>query len=566
MKTSSEHRRPSASHEPWRAAGLRKGRRYGISRQAIDRATERRLAGDWRGACEAAGIDVEFDLDTVRNDHGTEFTEQLLDDLHHLVPDLARLHMPRSWKGLGLLLPEQPALLSRPGGPDGPWLTLKVEPWDERRSRRPVLGLRAEGPVPEHWLSYTPQGKLLPYLRFNVSPSVGHWGHIPHVWETSRHLWDIRRVHEARERWGGNSRRAPFLNPDGTPRPLEEMPGSEPADPAARSEWIDDLHQAGQVTEAFAAAGIEFAAETAPAPESRWSKTRAGSIDPVAAAARLPLSLARVPGELRQLSLAGLGTEFFIPYSGEHRLLFVLAGDTVRAGFAEFDMEAAEETPVLPEVCWARPPDVDVLRDGMSPDELHPLVREAIAPDHVPGTPPEPAFADRTPVRVRCQGEWHEVTPTRTGLEIPHDGAEQTREASLRAFGGRASGCHAVRETWATGGGWLPRALRERRDDLFERVGHGDTDAVLRYLDGGGDPNVRNAGGQTLQHHLALLDHAVLIPRLLAAGADFRAEDLSGEVPLDRIGRWNADPDLKKTLLDMEGGATHGPVQWPDWA
>ncbi|MFL1427550.1 MULTISPECIES: hypothetical protein [unclassified Nocardiopsis] len=206
-----------------------------------------------------------------------------------------------------------------------------------------------------------------------------------------------------------------------------------------------------------------------------------------------------------------------------------------------------------------------MLRDGMSPDELHPLVREAIAPEHVPGAPPEPAFLDRSPVRVRCQGEWHEVAPTSGGLGIPHGEAEQTREESLRALGGSSSGCFAVREAWTTGGDRLPRELRRRRDDLFEHVKHGDTDAVLRYLDGGGDPRVRNAGGQTLVHFLALLDQEILLPRLLAAGADLNAEDLQGRNVLDHIGRRSASPALREALLGTGAEATDGAVSWPDW-
>ncbi|MFY7065250.1 ankyrin repeat domain-containing protein [Nocardiopsis changdeensis] len=526
MKTSSEHRRPSASHEPWRAAGLRKGRRYGISHQAIDRATERRLAGDWRGACAAAGVDVELDLDAVRNEYGTEFTERLLDDLHHLVPDLAKLHMPRSWKGLGLLLPEQPALLSRPGGPNGPWLTLKVEPWYARRSRRPALTVEPAETHPGHYLE---AGRYeYPALhRYNLSSTTAHWEGVPHVWETSRHLWDIRHVHEARERWGGDARRIPFLNPAGGPRALEELPTEDPGagDPVARAEWIDGLHQAGQVVEAFAAAGIRF---------------DAGPV-PMEAAAHLPFSPARIPGELRRLTAAGLGDRFQIPYDKDFLVVFSMDGGVVRAGFVDLDVDTSEIT-AMPEVCWTRPPDIDVLRDGMSPDELHPLVRAAVAPGHAPGEPPAPVFVDRAPARIRCRGEWHEVTPTRTGIRIPHSDEEILREASLKVLGGRSSGCFAVRETWATGAGRLPRELRRRRDNLFEHVRHGDTDAVLRYLDEEGDPHIRSAGGQTLLHYLSLLDHRVLLPRLLEAGADVNAEDLDGRAALRFVsGRLRGD-------------------------
>jgi hypothetical protein len=173
-----------------------------------------------------------------------------------------------------------------------------------------------------------------------------------------------------------------------------------------------------------------------------------------------------------------------------------------------------------------------VLRDGMSPDELHPLIREAVAPARVPGGPPEPAFLDRTPVRVRCQGEWHEVAPGDGGLDVPHGEEEWRREESLQGLGGSSGGCFAAAEAWASGQGRLPRELRRRRDDLFDRVRHGDTGAVVRYLDGGGAPGIRDASGRTLLHHLRFLNHAVLLPRLLAAGLDVDTEDDRGRTPL----------------------------------
>ncbi|QKW31981.1 ankyrin repeat domain-containing protein [Nocardiopsis flavescens] len=528
MKTpsrSSRHRRPSASHEPWRAAGLRKGRLYGVPREAIERAEERRLAGDWRGACAAAGVHVDLDPGALRRAHGSEFTERLLDDLRHLVPDLARLHLPRSWKGVGLVIPGHDALLSRPGGPEGPWLTLGLRDARIIGDQRPTLAVQERRTGPD--LAYSPQGR--PFIpRTARSSPTGHWRGLPQVWETARHLWDSRHTGRARERWGGDAHRVPFLDPDGTPR--KDLPSGDPGpgDPVARAEWIDGLHQAGRVLEAFAAAGIGFAEKVVAAPGGEGPPT----MDPVAVAARLPLSPARLAREVRHLAATGLGTGFQLPVDTHTTLVASLDGDTVRVAFTEFADGFSAGLPVLPDAFWTRPPDVDVLRDGMSPDELHPLVREAIAPDHVPGAPPEPAFADRTPVRVRCQGEWHAVAPADGGLDVPHTDEEWRREESLRGLGGSSSGCFAVAEAWTSGRGRLPRELRRRRDDLFERVRHGDTGAVVRYLDGGGAPGIRDASGRTLLHHLRFLDHEVLLPRLLAAGLDVDTEDDLGRTPL----------------------------------
>ncbi|CAL9511243.1 hypothetical protein SUDANB121_03656 [Nocardiopsis dassonvillei] len=521
MRTASHH--PSVSHGPWRAAGLRRGRRYGIPYAAVERATERRLAGDWRGACTAAGVHVDLDTDALRRAHGSEFAERLLDDLHHLVPDLARLHLPRSWKGVGLIMPGHDALLSRPGGPEGPWLTLGLRDTRIIGDQRPTLAVQERQANPE--IAYSPQGRAFVTRTARSSPT-GHWRGLPQVWETSRHLWDSRCTGEARERWGGNTHRVPFLDPDGTPRTVDRLPAEDPGtgDPVARAEWIDGLHQAGRVAEAFAAAGIEFSPETVVFGSS--------VVDPVAVAARLPLSPARLRGELRHLAATGLGRSFQLPLDARTTMVALLDGEFVRLGFVEFAPRFSAELPVLPEASWTRPPDVDVLRDGMSPDELHPLVHGAIAPGRAPGAPPEPAFADRSPVRVRCRGEWHAVFPGDGVLDVQHSEEERRREESLNVLGGRSSGCFAVAKAWATGSGRLPRALRARRDDLFERVRHGDTDAVVRYLDGGGAPGVRDASGRTLLHHLRFLDHELLLPRLLAAGLDVDTEDDRGRTPL----------------------------------
>ena len=56
-----------------------------------------------------------------------------------------------------------------------------------------------------------------------------------------------------------------------------------------------------------------------------------------------------------------------------------------------------------------RPVDFDLVRHGLLPlEQLHPLVGDAILPG-LAGLfegPPDPV-PDMSPVRVRCQGEWH---------------------------------------------------------------------------------------------------------------------------------------------------------------
>jgi ankyrin repeat protein len=115
---------------------------------------------------------------------------------------------------------------------------------------------------------------------------------------------------------------------------------------------------------------------------------------------------------------------------------------------------------------------------------------------------------------------------------MPHSDEEQQRERALRAFGGAVAGCFAVEQTWTSGEGRLPKALRAQRNELFVRAQHGDTPGVLELLDAGVDPRVRDGSGRTLLHVLNLVDHEALLPRLLAEGLDLEARDLRERTPL----------------------------------
>ncbi|WP_119731826.1 ankyrin repeat domain-containing protein [Thermomonospora amylolytica] len=527
---------------PREAASWRRARRYGVPAWMIERATERRLAGDWRGACAAAGIDVRFDLAAVARNQGPAVAEALEEDLRHLAPDLLRWHLPRVGRGRDALTPGQTVLLGPSHG--GPRLHLTT-PW---------------------WMVHGPQRLALRFGTLESSsqdvyletdwPYCSFWRNLVHDWSGARHLWDVRHTHELLERCGGGNDRAPFHDPDGTPRPAPQAdPG--PADPAGRTEWVTALHDAGDVEGAFAAAGIELDTEPFDLPEY-WG---ADPVDPVFLLSRAPLALTRLEPEIRLLAERGGGARYWIPQT-QHAALLLELGDRLRVRAVAHELWddpwAGDSPPKplrsaapLPEAVWRRLPDLDLLRTGFPPERLHPLVHEALfprAPARPAGPPPQPD--PPAPVRVRCQGAWHEVWFRDGALRLPHTAEEQRREEAMRAFGGAQSGCFAAREAWRSGTGRLPRALRAQRDDLMARVHHGDTPGVLALLDAGVDPHVRDTRGRTLLHKLPLLDHEALLPRLLKAGLDLEARDVERRTPLFAAVVHGGSPALVEALLE----------------
>ncbi|MBB6551736.1 hypothetical protein [Nonomuraea rubra] len=571
-------RTPSRSYPPHEASRLRRIRQYAVPPWMVEQATERRLAGDWRGACAAANVEVTFDLAGIAGTHGTAVATAIEDDLCHFAPDLLRWHLPRLDRGRTTIVPDQVMVLSRPGeAPDASCLYLQTPRWMAHGPQR--LRLRV-GPV-RHRNTY---------LETDWAYSA-FWRDVVQDWSSSRHLWDARHAGDLRERCGGDQARAPFLHGDGTPRGAEELPAAGPgrADPAALTEWVTLLHERGEVEAAFAAAGLEL--DTAPFEVGSYYAVQ--RVDPLDVLARLPLALTRVEAEIRRLS-ASTGTgRFWLPYRQYAALVFETGGSEagLRVRVVEFGLGTEPGDAVLPEACWRRLPDLDLLRDGYPPERLHPLVREALVPgravDGVPAQPSDPALPE--PARVRCRGEWHEVSFRDGVLQIPHSAEEQQRESAMRAFGGAIAGCFAVRHAWTSGTGRLPKVLRDQRKELLSRVQHGDLPEVLRLLDAGVDPRVRDGRQRTLLHLLHLLDpgadpkvpgrrrreaahrlrhldHDGLLGRLLAAGLDIDARDEDRRTPLFSAICGDGSVGLIQALLtagariDLTGDIHGGPV------
>ncbi|XVQ10608.1 ankyrin repeat domain-containing protein [Spirillospora sp. CA-255316] len=443
-------------------------RRYGVPRWRIERATERRLAGDWRGACREAGVPVGFDLARVADECGAEAAEALEHDLLHLAPDLLRWHL---------------------GGDSGQYVLATYGEFGLHAGRshgsgRPELGF---GPV---------SAELF------VAP---------------RHMWDVRGAGELMARHGGAGR-VPFFEADGK---LRGDPGAPGGGPVERAERASLLHEAGHVEEAFAEAGIELRL-----PEDAREEV-----------ARLPLALHRIEAELRRLG----GGRFVVKHSmspahgltvpAEVTLVLEARDAGVRATYARYDRGVGRR---LPEAFWHRSPDLDLVRARrFTPDDLHPLVRSTFFPERDAGAGGGPEDSPPPGVaRVRCRGDWHEVSFERGVLRVhAHTEEERRREDGLAALGGAVAGCFAVRRTW-NGAGFLPRRLREQRTELFDLVELGDAEGVLRLLDMGYDPHVRDQEGRTLLHCLDRLEHTVLLRRLLESGIDLEARDGWGRTPL----------------------------------
>ena len=498
---------------PDEAASRRRIRRYAVPGWMIERATERRLAGDWRGACAAANVDVTFDLPEIADRCGDDIAAALEDDLRHLAPDLLRWHLPRVLGGRSTLATDRTVVLAR------------------YRPKAP-----GEGPRATPYLHLTTpamtDGPQRIALRFRTVPdeqAAGVFGRTTEDWRSARHLWDVRHTAELRERCGGGTDRPPFLHADGTPRGTDELPTAHPGhgDPAARAEWATLLHHESGTQAAFAAAGVEL--DLTPPQKSGWYQA-----DPERLLAGLALNHTRLEPEVRRQAADGVGERFLIaPHWRTYILLETTAGGLLAR---TVDRDEVKGEPFLAEALWRRLPDLDLLRvGGVAAEHLHPLVREALFPalqaPHGPVGPPGPTAP--APVRVRCRGEWHEVAFRPGGLlRMPHSDEEQQRERAMRAFGGAVAGCFAVEQTLTSGEGRLPKALRAQRLELFLRAQHGDTPGVLELLDAGVDPRVRDASGRTLLHVLNLLDHEALLPRLLAEGLDLEARDRRERTPL----------------------------------
>lgn len=164
-------------------------REFAVPPSMIKAATGLRLAGDWRGACAAAGFDVDIDLRTLRYTHGLDVASQVLDDLRHLAPDLLRWHLPRV----------APDGLLRPG------LTITLARFGPRERRKRCGGTDSVHLVVRTAPAWADAGQRIVLTTWSGPDSTNH----PHPrpnrrfrLDLHRHLWDTRRSGELQIRSG----------------------------------------------------------------------------------------------------------------------------------------------------------------------------------------------------------------------------------------------------------------------------------------------------------------------------------------------------------------------------
>ncbi|MEU9861193.1 hypothetical protein AB0D99_09960 [Streptomyces sp. NPDC047971] len=182
-------------------------REFAVPPSMIETATVRRSAGDWAGACAAAGVDVDLDLKSVSRARGRELAALVRADLRHLAPDLLRWHLPRIAPD-GLLRPGLTIALARydtgPDGADPVHLVVRTPPAWADGGQRVSLALW-DGSLAEPSARRHPHPR--PSRRFRL--------------DLHRHLWDARRTRELGLRSGAT--RSPD---DGPPPTVPDAPGT----------------------------------------------------------------------------------------------------------------------------------------------------------------------------------------------------------------------------------------------------------------------------------------------------------------------------------------------------
>ncbi|WP_436533421.1 ankyrin repeat domain-containing protein [Actinoplanes sp. HUAS TT8] len=450
----------------------------------IVRATAARRAGDWRAACVAAAVDVHI---------GAEQATTVESDLAGFAPDFLRRHLPRDDNQR--LHPGVRVVLSRSAEPfrtSTPVLVVTL-PVGEDAAQRLDLRVAAAGDLDGTWLDLPP------------------WA------------WHADAVQERRLAYGASAARLPWHFADGTPY-AQGLVDSVDEDRAAEFERLLAPVGRDRITDLYRSAGLEV---------ERRGQREWFTLALIRMQDRLPLLAA----EARRLAHRYGPEARIFPALNWGGLDLRTEGDSLRTkgdGLRLGD-DALRSGHAGAVVSWewprswdqkgpagfgiAAPRDAALLRWGvLTPDQLHPLVHEALFPDRVQDWQPLP-HDPYGAYRVRCGADWHVVEGIGASVSTPYHG-----EA--------AGGCAAAAEAFLTGIGRVPKEIRRHRQDLFGRAFHGDTDGLLADLEAGFDPRLRDRRGRSLLHWVGHVDHRRVLPVLLAGGLPLDEQDRDGQTPL----------------------------------
>lgn len=449
------HGRPvdSAIFPHTRAQAAIRARRFGVTPSMIEAVALRRAAGDWRGACAAAAVEVQIDLSSLTARHGSDLAELILGDVRNLSPDLLRWHFPRARHGSGLLLEDE-------------WVPLADYAW----AGAPVTLVAA-----------SPRQALAAGQRIALTVLVGSrrrdgpQGPSRRSLTHHRMFWDVAAAPQL-------ARLSADLGDGGTVEPED-------------ARRISALQDAGRAEEAWAAAGIELiGAPTRPSDPRRHANRlrRLGTL-PV----NLPLLVTQARETLPAVDRAA------IAFTGGALVLRGLGSGSGPVTAELVSPDQARELPALPEAAWIRPVDAELLRlDLLAPRDLHPLVAAALAPrasstssDQGTGTGTllyrtVPYFdaveasdgvevgagdgdASRLVLLVRCGTNLHRVAWRDGRWQAEHD-EHGARELLLSRLGGAMDPCRQAAEYLGTG-----RHILDLVESLLE---HGRIHEVLRLL------------------------------------------------------------------------------------
>ena len=433
----------SATLSHSRAHAAVAARHFGIPPSMIAAATRRRMSGDWRGACAAADVEVQLDLDAVLERHGADITASLLGDLRALAPDLLRWHLPRASHGSGRLL----------GGLVVPLARYPDHGGGRRSGSGGALTLAAE--TPDYALAAGERIVLTTLeQRRDAAGAKGSLQRYSLI--DQRMFWDSSCA-------GG------LADLCATRRGAQQITG---------------LQDAGQAVEAWTAAGFTLVASSSAGLNRRL--------------VGVPVNLPGLAGRVRE-ALPGIGTAA-IRFGGGAIVLHGLDGveGSLPISAELVAWQVARPLPTVPEAVWMRPVDVDLLRfELLGPDELHPLVAAALVPETAAAEPPTLQAATRltddwlyravpgatsfaaTPdgaaeVRVKCGPDVHRIVQRdRRWQSVDHQSVE-ARESLVTLLGGQMNPCSAAAHYLNTG-----RHVIEFAEQLLE---HGRIAEVIDVL------------------------------------------------------------------------------------